>query len=206
MRRMKLIKLLVLNKQKNEAREITFKDGLNIIYGENKTGKSSLIKSIFYTLGCESPVEKEWKELISDYILEFSFNGNQYIVHRRDNSYSILNKKNYEFIIENSDYTEFCINFMRIFNINIKLIHKSTNSELPIPPAAILNYHYIDQDDGWNYKIPNSFSNVKHYKDIKNVIRYVAGEHNNKYFALKATVSKIKTEISLYKSEIHSIM
>ena len=45
---------------------------VEIILGGNKTGKSSIIKSIFTTLGCECKrIETDWKKLISAYLFVF---------------------------------------------------------------------------------------------------------------------------------------
>ena len=63
---------------KKKSKEINFSDGLNIVIGENKTGKSSLIKSIFYTLGCELKMESIWKRLISHFYLKFKYGKNLY--------------------------------------------------------------------------------------------------------------------------------
>ena len=73
MKRLILRKLIVISQNESKSLEIPFSVGLNIVIGGNKTGKSSLIKSIFTTLGCECPkVETDWKNLISESILFFS--------------------------------------------------------------------------------------------------------------------------------------
>ncbi len=50
-------KLIVISQSESRSLEVPFEDGLNIILGGNKTGKSSIIKSIFTTLGCECKKE-----------------------------------------------------------------------------------------------------------------------------------------------------
>ena len=60
------------------------KNGLNIILGGNKTGKSSIIKSIFTTLGCECKrIETDWKKLISAYLLFFKYGEKLFCVVRQ---------------------------------------------------------------------------------------------------------------------------
>ena len=74
MRRLILKKLIVISQSESKSLDVPFKAGLNIILGGNKTGKSSIIKSIFTAFGCECPkVESDWKQLISSYILFLSF-------------------------------------------------------------------------------------------------------------------------------------
>ncbi|TKJ00915.1 hypothetical protein FC695_20400, partial [Bacillus cereus] len=77
MNRLTLKKLIVISESEKKSKEIEFKEGLNIIIGKNKTGKSSLIKSIFFTFGCEVKFEDEWKKLIDKYLLYFQY-GNEY--------------------------------------------------------------------------------------------------------------------------------
>ena len=64
MKRLTIKKLIVISQSESRSLEVPFKDGLNIIMGGNKTGKSSIIKSIFTTLGCECKrTESDWKKL-----------------------------------------------------------------------------------------------------------------------------------------------
>lgn len=50
MKRLTIKKLIVISQSESRSLEVPFEDGLNIILGGNKTGKSSIIKSIFTTL------------------------------------------------------------------------------------------------------------------------------------------------------------
>ena len=72
MKRLTIKKLIVISQSESRSLEIPFKNGLNIILGGNKTGKSSIIKSIFTTFGCECKrIEKDWEKIISAYLLFF---------------------------------------------------------------------------------------------------------------------------------------
>ena len=50
MKRLTIKKLIVISQSESRSLEVPFENGLNIILGGNKTGKSSIIKSIFTTL------------------------------------------------------------------------------------------------------------------------------------------------------------
>ncbi|MFE4122920.1 AAA family ATPase [Priestia sp. YIM B13486] len=63
MKRLLIEKLIVISDNEQKSKEINFEKGLNIIIGKNKTGKSSLIKSIFYAFGCEVKMEADWKKI-----------------------------------------------------------------------------------------------------------------------------------------------
>ena len=49
MKRLAIKKLIVISQSESRSLEVPFENGLNIILGGNKTGKSSIIKSIFTT-------------------------------------------------------------------------------------------------------------------------------------------------------------
>ena len=78
MKRLTIKKLIVISQSESRSLEVSFEEGLNIILGENKTGKSSIIKSIFTTFGCECKrIESDWKKLISAYLLFFKYGEKQ---------------------------------------------------------------------------------------------------------------------------------
>ena len=83
MKRLILKKLIVISQSESKSLEVPFAAGLNIIMGGNKTGKSSIIKSLFTAFGCECPkIESDWKQLISSYILFFTVDNADYCIQR----------------------------------------------------------------------------------------------------------------------------
>ena len=85
MKRLTIKKLIVISQSESRSLEVPFENGLNIILGGNKTGKSSIIKSIFTTLGCECKrIESDWKKLISTYLLLFEYGKNSYCSSRQE--------------------------------------------------------------------------------------------------------------------------
>ena len=48
MKRLTIKKLIVISQSESRSLEVPFENGLNIILGGNKTGKSSIIKRICY--------------------------------------------------------------------------------------------------------------------------------------------------------------
>ena len=69
MKRFLIKKIILISNNEKTSFETDFDKGLNILIGKNKTGKSSIIKSIFYTLGCNTYIEESWKKLIDIYII-----------------------------------------------------------------------------------------------------------------------------------------
>lgn len=200
--------LTVINLQDHLAKRIDFLPGLNIILGKNKTGKSSLIKSIFYTMGCKVFFEDSWLKIIDELHLEFSFDNKNYILKRISNTenYTLLDLQTSKIVFQTIDYKTFCKKFFELFDINFYLNEKKSKKEIPVPPAAIFNFNYIDQDRGWNLDLANNFYNLSYIQDVnRTVVKYVVGETTNNYFKLKIKNNTLKYEIENYKNEILSI-
>lgn len=51
MKSLKLLETIIISKKEKTARKIIYGENINIIKGENSSGKSSVIKSIYYGLG-----------------------------------------------------------------------------------------------------------------------------------------------------------
>ena len=124
MKRLAIKKLIVISQSESRSLEVPFENGLNIILGGNKTGKSSIIKSIFTTLGCECKrIETDWKKLISAYLLFFKYGEKQFCVVRQGKKFQIFenNEDSYSCIIETETFHEYSNCLMDILEIkNIK--------------------------------------------------------------------------------------
>lgn len=74
-------KLVLVGIRKNY--EITFEKGLNIIYGDSDTGKSSILDLINYCLGSKKVILYDELEYSGKYcLLELSLNNNIYVIKR----------------------------------------------------------------------------------------------------------------------------
>ena len=91
MKRLTIKKLIVISQSESRSLEVPFENGLNIILGGNKTGKSSIIKSLFITLGCECRrVEADWEKLISYYLLFFDYGEKNFVLFVRKINFRFL--------------------------------------------------------------------------------------------------------------------
>lgn len=189
MKRLLLKKLIVISRSEQSSLEVPFKKGLNIILGGNKTGKSSLIKSIFTALGCDcSKIEKDWKNLISTYLLYFEYGDEQYCVLRCGKEFSIMKeeKNNYTCVINTEKFQLFCDKLMEIFEVNMQCVISNNSEIINVTTPLLFRFQYIDQDDGWS-DIGNEFKNVRYIKDWKgDTNKFITGYLNNDYYKLKA--------------------
>lgn len=206
MKRLIIKKLIVISQIESRSLEVRFKEGLNIILGGNKTGKSSIIKSIFTTFGCEcTKNESDWKKLISYYMLFFQYGDKQLLIVRQEKTFQIfqINNDYYSCIIETEKFHEYSNCLMELLEIKMPCISKNGET-LNITPPLLFRFQYIDQDDGWN-KIGESFGNAKYIKDWKkNTESYVCGYLTDKYYILQAEKETIKLEKENKQREVNN--
>lgn len=205
MKRLMIRKLIVISQSESRSLEVPFEKGLNIILGGNKTGKSSIIKSIFTTLGCECKrVEADWKKLVSTYLLFFKYGERQLCIVRQDKKFQIFENINNDFscIIETNAFHEYSNCLMDILEIKMPCISKD-GKQFNITPPLLFRFQYIDQDEGWS-KIADSFKNVAYIKDWKaNTNKYVCGYLDDSYYALQAQKAEHILERDDKKKELN---
>ena len=207
MKRLLLKKLIVISRSEQSSLEVPFKKGLNIILGGNKTGKSSLIKSIFTALGCDcSKIEKDWKNLISTYLLYFEYGDEQYCVLRCGKEFSIMKeeKNNYTCVINTEKFQLFCDKLMEIFEVNMQCVISNNSEIINVTTPLLFRFQYIDQDDGWS-DIGNEFKNVRYIKDWKgDTNKFITGYLNNDYYKLKAKKIQLSNDKEEKLNELKS--
>lgn len=196
MKRLTIKKLIVISQSESRSLEVPFENGLNIILGGNKTGKSSIIKSIFTTLGCECKrIENDWKKLISDYLLFIKYGDKQYCIVRQCKKFQIFENTNnlYSLIIETEDFHEYSNSLMNILGVKMPCI-SNKGKQFNVTPPLLFRFQYIDQDEGWS-KIADSFRNVAYIKDWKaNTNKYVCGYLDDQYYKLQTQKAECTIE------------
>lgn len=180
--------------------EFNFTNGINIISGKNKHGKSTLTKSIMHTLGFEV---KKWANdyKTNDFLYKI-------ILQIEESEYSIIRYKNY-FIVDDKimDLKKYRVFLSEILNIKIRFKHKSDNNEVNeiIPyPSDIFLYSYIDQDSSFNeilYK--NNYKNYFYQSnEWKNMFKYYVGIYNEDLYNLEKEYHDLGKEIGNLNKKI----
>lgn len=188
MKRMQIKKLIVISMSEKDSLEVEFCEGLNIVIGKNKTGKSSIIKSIFYAFGCElSRIESEWKKLISDYLVYFIVENQEYCVYRNGKKFRMchVDNDNYKLLISTDSFHEYSNELMNILDVKLPCVNIKNQKQFNATPPLLFRLQYIDQDAGWS-KIGDQFSNIKYISNWKSFSnKYTVGYYNNDFFELK---------------------
>src|ERR1700694_2364459 len=92
MKSLGLQKLYLCSDNEKAARIVQFDPTKNVVLGENDTGKSSLIKSIYAVFGADpSKTNDTWTRLKANLLLEFSVNGVPYRMMRSQSFFALFN-------------------------------------------------------------------------------------------------------------------
>ena len=205
MKRLILNKLLILSHSQSKSIEVPFCEGLNIIVGGNKTGKSSLIKSVFDCFGCKTKMESRWIDVVTAAAVLFSYGTTQYCLVKRDTIRDLyfFADDDWRCIVTTSDFDKFNKAFMKELDINIPCVPHRGSSTI-IPPAVLFALQYIDQDAGWT-GIAKSFSNSSNTKNWRSIIANLAsGYHTEEYFELESQITALKAD-KKDKIDIHEM-
>ncbi|MFI4625123.1 hypothetical protein VAJ16_24205 [Klebsiella pneumoniae] len=176
---------------------------MNLITGkDNSIGKSTLAKSLLWSLGCEPVFDEEWKSNDIKSILYFTINNKEYFSCRGTHSIILgaIGDEAQRYINITGDFSK---DFSDLVNFKMKLPNRGDgNLETP-PPAYYFLPFYIDQIKSWSSPW-NSFENLGQYSNWKApLIKYFTGYLKPEHFDIEENIyeySEIKKE-SAHKIE-----
>ena len=166
----------------------TFENKLNVIYGKNTAGKSTLIQLILYAFGINDNKIK-LSEILTEEIfvrldciitknsekLKFTFIRQDETLIIRDTNSKVIrfNGIGSDNSVEHLKLKKY---FNSLFDFNLLLESNSGISEAPM--ETLFLPYYVSQDVGWVY-LRKSFSNLTFYKNFKeDFLDYYLGIEN----------------------------
>lgn len=200
--------LFLLSKKAQRARKIEFDPEVNVITGDNDTGKSSLLKSLYHTFGA-SPINTptNWDETSEISAVEFELDKSTYILLRHKTMFALFDKKKtllgkYEGIGRESGIGAVLAD---MFGFSIQMQDKSGKSRL-LPPAYFFLPFCIDQDSGW-HKLWESYAGLQQFSDYKTMmINYHIGILPKRYFDIKQRIDEISKDVEPIKLERNAVI
>lgn len=197
--------LLLTSFVERKARKISFDPTVTVVRGNNETGKSSLLKSLFRTFGADpARVHPKWVETEVRSVVRFEIDGVAYSILRYGNSFAAFDAAG-KLIGRFQSVTKGLAPFLaELFNFGLRL--PSRNGTLTaLPPAYYFLPFYMDQDASWASAWAG-FANLGQFSNWRrSVIEYHAGIRGNDYYAAQA--QKLETETDLNRvrrrQEVH---
>jgi len=191
MKNLRLISITIVSHREGKARKVIFHPKKNLLVGRNHTGKSSIIKTIFKTLGA-SPSGKlvQWDESCIS-LVTLMLNDETYHFLHKDSCRSIFDK-NFELLFSSNKSEEWRDFFASWMGFNLALTSRNGGAALANPACFFLPF-YVDQDSGWGSDW-KTFKAVYSYKSPnKAILEYFTGIKPSEYYK-KQTEKKALAE------------
>ncbi|WP_417543783.1 hypothetical protein [Marinobacter sp.] len=202
-----LLKNLILNGHRKDYR-VTFHPGINIIYGDADTGKSSILRLVYYLLGGKQiKLDEEISSSVKYAVLEININGTPYCISRdifnpaRDidvYSCSYLEISNsfpekYKSSVTKGDdqaksFSEFLLEALELPAVRLKQAPtKDSSGTARLSFLDLFKFIYLDQDDVGSTHMLNIGNHVLETKN-REVFRYI-------FNVLDSGISEIEVDI-----------
>lgn len=190
--------ILIADVQKHTARFVSFERGLNVITStENHVGKSSVIKSLYDTLGAEVYFDPRWDKDTKLTVVTIDVNETEFRVVRYIKKFAIL--KGSELILLSDSVTrQLAPKLAEIFNFSVYLAEKGGSKKVvQAPPAFTFMPYYIDQDKGWN-SLYDSFERMDQFAkpERDKSLYFHLGLYTKARIELQASKDRLKEEVS----------
>lgn len=216
-------RLVLIGKRKNY--EVPFNPGVNIIYGDADTGKSSVLELINYMLGASSFVVNEEIELSVNYaMLEISLAGTPHVIKRNifrpqdlievyQSSLDMINtttaerySPNYQSEGPNGFFSDF---LLLSLNLPIIRVRQSPNQEeskiVRLGFRDIFKYCYLNQDDVGSKRILEHGGNWAVFQKNKQTFKYVFGLLDTEISDIEENISSTSTKKSALERKFASV-
>lgn len=201
MKNLKLRKLLLLSQVERKARQEQFDDSTTVIFGENDTGKSHLIKSVYGAFGADaSVVNEKWSKASVAIMLEFSVDGKVHSILRFDNQFALFDVSDNLLWTGNSLVKEVGPKVAELLDFTIQLTTKSNDLVVPPPQFCFLPF-YQDQDRGWDdsWSSFKSLAMISNFK--KSILEYHTGIRPKEYYNAQAQRAAAQSAQNELKAE-----
>ncbi len=197
--------LLLLSNLEKRGRRIAFHPETTIILGGNDTGKSSVVKTIYRTLGAEPAViHPSWNQAEVTSVLRFSVDGRRYSVLRKEGFYAAFDAEDRLIRAYQSVFRGLGPFLAELFNFQLKLADKKGDLVVPPPAFALLPF-YIDQDRSWveNW---SGFSRLQQFSGYrKSIAEYHTGIRPNEFYLAQAEDKQLAQQLTALEKEIETL-
>ncbi|MCR9111385.1 MAG: hypothetical protein NXH94_21255 [Rhodobacteraceae bacterium] len=186
MKKLKFKRLWLLSNQEKKARVEDFSHAATAVVADNDFGKSSLIKSLYSSLGADpSRTPEAWKNAKVESLLEFEIDGNNYFILRQAGRFALFEQDGSLIWTASSIVKELGAKIGELLDFEIVTKLKGGSNAVP-PPAFCFLPFYLDQEKGWvdTWASFSGLEMVSSYKD--DITRYHTGIRPKEYYRAKA--------------------
>lgn len=173
----------MLSRRDRRARRVEFHENKNLIWGRNHTGKSSLVKTMFLTLGAKPQGNlTQWDEHTVS-LVDFRVDGRCFRALHSSGIRALF--ENGILVVTTSDHSEWSTAFASATGFNLVLLDKKGQS-VPADPKCFFLPFYINQDGSWQASW-NTFTGLQQFsKPMGSILEYFSGIKPPEYYEAKA--------------------
>ncbi|MBS7706112.1 hypothetical protein [Chelatococcus asaccharovorans] len=185
MKSLKLRRLSLLSKKERKGRIEKFDDGSNVVIGENDTGKSCLIKSIYGALAAPATkINPRWNSIDPIARLDFSVDADDYTIVQHGKFIALFDADARMLWCHTAVTAQIGPKIAELLDFGIRLATKQQTVVVP-PPAFSFMPFYVDQDTGWQSSWI-SFAGVQMIPNYKrDIVEFHTGIRPKEFYAAK---------------------
>ncbi|WP_281203179.1 hypothetical protein [Cytobacillus kochii] len=194
----------IIDFKNKEAQNFEFKTGTNLIVSEGNTqGKSSLLKSMYFTLGFDvRQFPSSWNTDDMYFQIEVLINNVTYNITRQK---EIFRVSDIDVAMNVKEYSAW---FQDKLNIKMQLANTRTKHLYDAYSSAVILPFYIDQDDSWDGGIYKNVTNtLNQYTRIpEDIFKSVFNLSSFKLLELQNSLTNSTKEKNAKESSIESLL
>jgi len=187
--------MLLLSRQEKRARKVSFHPQTTLVRGDNDTGKSSLLKSIYACFGAKPEVVNEtWTRANVSGLVTFTIDGVRKTVARDGKRYALFDESGKLTGVYSSVVNGLGPVLAELFGFDLRLVSREDRLITP-PPAYFFLPFYIDQDQGWG-DTWSGFAGLPMVPGYKRILaEYHAGLKPNEYYKARGDYTTLKATL-----------
>lgn len=191
----------LLSHRDKRARKVSFHPQRNLIQGENHTGKSSLIKNLFITLGAKpSGTLEQWDpQTVS--AVRFKVDGNSYLAIHHNGSRGLYDSAG-TLLKATDSHAAWSAAFAELVGFKLVVMSKKTGQGVLADPACFFLPFYIDQDGSWREKWDTFPATQQFTAPVRSILEYFSGIKPAEYYELKSEHGTLSKEADARVNEM----
>lgn len=197
--------LLVLSNSAKSANQFTFGPNLNLITAkDNNVGKSTIVKLLFWSFGCEPSFDTTWTNTDSRVIVAFEIDSKGYEIYRYKSLIKLRGSGNDAVETFTDVSGDLSVRLATLFGFHALLPSRKDSLVVP-PPAYYFVPFYIDQKRSWS-SAWEPFDKLGQFKEWKQtIIKYHVGLLTPRYFEIQREKFENKDLRKAAEEEIHTL-
>jgi len=200
MHRFRFKNIWLLSHREKKARHVEFHPSKNLLVGRNHTGKTTLIRSLFETLGAAPQGKLEQWDENAVSLLEFSVDDRSYFALHQEGRRALFDAT-FNLLISTSKFGDWSRRFCEVTDFNLVFSDKKQAEVVPADPSCFFAPFYVNQDGSWQAEW-NTFSGMKRFNaPIKPILEYFTGVCPPEYYAASAEKSQHSKVLDEYRRE-----